>query len=222
MTFFFIPLKVSTDEEKEKGCLCLTPGMLDILDENTQNASFCVNVNVVRDQSNVRSPGEENHVVDKRFSSSISSEGTLNSNNDEVVDDTDPGVNESNKPCNNLASAVVVTPGTERSYAMLEQNVHLNYCVPSVNMDNLKMLSLLDFAGHSAYYACHHIFFSPRAVFILVVDMTKDLSSVATEATETCEKNLIYSKWTYAGKLLFLYLKFVRMCLLILFRMFFM
>ena len=212
----FILLKVSTDEDKEKGCLCLAPGMLDILEENTQNTSVGVNVNGVPDQSNVTSPGEESHVVDIASSLPSSTEGTLNSNNDEVVDNTDRDVNESNQPVNNSTAAAGVSPDTERSHTTLEQNVDLNDCVPSVNMDNLKMLSLLDFAGHSAYYACHHIFFSPRAFFILVVDMTKDLSSIATEA---CRKEgLIYSNWTYGGKLLFLYRKFARMCLLILYK----
>ena len=210
--------------------------MLDILDENTQETSFGVNVNVVPDQSNVTSPREENHGVDIESSLPSSTEGTLNSNNykvaddtarednhvvdiasslpssiedtsnsnnDEIVNDTDPGVKEHVQPVDNLASAVDMTPGTEKSNATLEKNVDLNDCVPSVNNDNLKMLSLLDFAGHSAYYACHHIFFSPRAFFILVVDMRKDLSSVATEACSN--EGLIYSDWTYAGKLLFLY-----------------
>ena len=159
----FIPLKVSADEEKEKGCLCLAPGTFDILDENTPETSFVVNVNGVPDLPS-------------------STEGTLNSNNYEVIDDTDPDLSESNQPT-------------------LEQNIDLNGCVASVNTDNLKMLSLLDFAGHNAYYACHHIFFSPRAFFILVIDMTKDLSAVAKEA---CRKDLIYSEWTYAGRILFL------------------
>nr|XP_022305943.1 uncharacterized protein LOC111112616 isoform X3 [Crassostrea virginica] len=201
---------VSTDEEKEKGCLCLAPGTLDILDEITPETSFVVNIpdlpsstegslNSNNDEvvdctdpgvnesiiikpvnnlaSNVTSPKEKNHAVDIASSLPSSREDTLISNNYEVIDDTDPDLNESNQPT-------------------LEQNVDLNDCVASVNMDNLKMLSLLDFAGHSAYYACHHIFFSPRAFYILVVDMTKDLSSVATEAC--AKKGLIYSEWTYA------------------------
>ena len=193
-------LKVSTDEEKKKGCLCLAPGMLDILDENTQGTSVGVNVNVVPDQSIDINPREENPVVDIESSLPSSTEGTLNSNN-EVVDDTYPGVNVSIQLINNSTAEADVSPGTEGSYATLEQSVDLNDCVPSVNMDNLKMLSLLDFAGHSAYYACHHIFFSPRAFFILVVDMTKELSSVATEACR--KKGLIYSDWKYEGRLLF-------------------
>lgn len=66
----------------------------------------------------------------------------------------------------------------------------------SVNEANLMMMSLLDFAGHSAYYACHHIFISPRVFFILVVDMSTDLNDLATQACE--ESDLIYSRWTYA------------------------
>lgn len=73
-------------------------------------------------------------------------------------------------------------------------------CKRSVSANNLKMLSLLDFSGHSAYYACHHIFFSPRTFYILVVDMTKKLDSVADEASIV--NDLIYSNWTYAGNLL--------------------
>lgn len=70
-------------------------------------------------------------------------------------------------------------------------------CEASVSERNLKMLSILDFAGQCAYNACHHIFLSPRAFYILVVDMSEDLKSLATHA---CEKQgLIYSEWTYAG-----------------------
>ena len=191
----FIPLKVSTDEEKEKGCLSLTPRMLDISEENTQETSSDVNVNEVPDQSNDTSPGEENHVVDKASSLPRSTEGTLNSNNDEVFDDTDPADYESIQPSNNLASDVDVTPGIDKSNATLDQNVDLDDCVPSVNNDNLKKLSLLD-------CACHPIFSSPRAFFNLVVNM-KMLPSIATEAFRKI--SLINSNWTYAGKFLFLY-----------------
>ena len=113
----FISFKVSTDEEKEKGCLCLTPGMLDILEQNTQETSFGENMKEVPDQSNVTSPREENHVVDIASSLPSSTEDTLNSNNNEVDDDTDPCVNESIQPVKDVTSAVDVTPGTGRSYA---------------------------------------------------------------------------------------------------------
>lgn len=78
-----------------------------------------------------------------------------------------------------------------------EEEVDFKSCLATVNEDSLKMISLLDFAGQSAYYACHHIFFSPRAFYILVVDISKDLDDLATQACN--EKDLIYSDWTYAG-----------------------
>lgn len=78
-----------------------------------------------------------------------------------------------------------------------QKDLDLSNCEASASERNLKMLSILDFAGQSAYYACHHIFLSPRAFYILVVDMSEDLKSLATHA---CEKQgLIYSEWTYAG-----------------------
>ena len=81
-----------------------------------------------------------------------------------------------------------------------KQEFELSDCIPSANENDLKMMSVLDFAGQSAYYACHHIFFSPRAFFILVVDMTKKLDSKATEACK--DQDLIYGNWTYAGNFL--------------------
>lgn len=85
-----------------------------------------------------------------------------------------------------------------------EEEVDFKSCLATVNEDSLKMISLLDFAGQSAYYACHHIFFSPRAFYILVVDMSKDLDDLATQACN--DKDLIYSNWTYAGTFkIFLY-----------------
>ena len=104
------------------------------------------------------------------------------------------------------SASTLLTQPNDDSYSLSSSsksssNLHCSEdCKPLVSKNNLKMLSLLDFAGHSAYYACHHIFFSPRAFFILVVDMTKELASVASEACK--ENDLIYSNWTYAGNLL--------------------
>ena len=165
------------------------PAMLETVVKNTQQTSFNEKQNEVSNQSNIASP-RQIHLVDK----ASGFKETLKSNKEEISDITDSGVSEYIKPDNDLTTAVNVSP-----------DVDLNECMLSVNMDNLKMLSLLDFAGHSAYYACHHIFFSPRAFFILVVDMSKELSSVATKAC--IKEDLIYSDWTYAGRLPFLSLE---------------
>ncbi|XP_078363751.1 uncharacterized protein LOC144647958 [Oculina patagonica] len=41
------------------------------------------------------------------------------------------------------------------------------------------ILSLWDFAGQHLYYASHHVFMSPRALFILVCNLSKDLNKEA-------------------------------------------
>ena len=232
---FILLSKVSTDEEKVKGCLCLTPAMLEISEKNTKETPSGVKEDVALDNSNVTST-RQSQIVDKTSRSPSSTKVILSSSIDEVIHVSYPGVNESNQLVYNLTVVpgdsdvpiprpihVVDKASCSRSSTKVtsiidndidvtdpEENgsngtvdVSLNNCMASVNMDNLKMLSLLDFAGHSAYYACHHIFFSPRAFFILVVDMTKELSSVATEACG--KKDLIYSDWTYAGRILFFF-----------------
>ena len=88
-----------------------------------------------------------------------------------------------------------------------KQEVELSDCIPSVNDNDLKMLSVLDFAGQSAYYACHHIFYSPRAFFILVVDMTKKLDSPAIDACKTEDQDLIYGTWKYEGNFFYFFHK---------------
>lgn len=104
------------------------------------------------------------------------------------------------------SASLLLTQPNDASYSLsssFKSSSNLNCsedCKRSVSANNLKMLSLLDFSGHSAYYACHHIFFSPRTFYILVVDMTKKLDSVADEASIV--NDLIYSNWTYAGNLL--------------------
>ena len=112
----------------------------------------------------------------------------------------DDGPNEYEKSDTNSKQPIEISDSDTNS----KRPVEIRDCIPSVNEKDLKMLSLLDFAGQSAYYACHHIFFSPCAFFILVIDMTKKLKDVAEEACR--EKNLIYSNWTYAGKLFNVYL----------------
>nr|XP_022291998.1 uncharacterized protein LOC111103214 isoform X2 [Crassostrea virginica] len=100
------------------------------------------------------------------------------------------------------SASLLLTQPNDASYSLsssFKSSSNLNCsedCKRSVSANNLKMLSLLDFSGHSAYYACHHIFFSPRTFYILVVDMTKKLDSVADEASIV--NDLIYSNWTYA------------------------
>ncbi|XP_062598743.1 uncharacterized protein LOC134260172, partial [Saccostrea cucullata] len=63
-------------------------------------------------------------------------------------------------------------------------------------------VSMLDFAGQLAYYACHQIYVTPKAFFILVLDMTKNFEDVVDKERDNQEGS-IFSVWTYKD-----YLKF--------------
>ncbi|XP_062579273.1 uncharacterized protein LOC134241223, partial [Saccostrea cucullata] len=68
--------------------------------------------------------------------------------------------------------------------------------------DPEKKITMTDFAGQCAYYASHQIFLSPRAFFILVLNMEKKFEDKVGE--EVCrQKGSIYKEWTHKD-----YLKF--------------
>ncbi|XP_062593388.1 uncharacterized protein LOC134254867 [Saccostrea cucullata] len=68
--------------------------------------------------------------------------------------------------------------------------------------EKLPTVSMLDFAGQLAYYACHQIYVTPKAFFILVLDMTKKFEDVIDKEKDNQEGS-IFSAWTYKD-----YLKF--------------
>ncbi|XP_062617499.1 uncharacterized protein LOC134279157 [Saccostrea cucullata] len=47
---------------------------------------------------------------------------------------------------------------------------------------NNKIVTIFDFAGQFAYYACHHLYFSPNDFYILVMDITKRLDARVSTA----------------------------------------
>ncbi|XP_062583268.1 uncharacterized protein LOC134245034 [Saccostrea cucullata] len=60
----------------------------------------------------------------------------------------------------------------------------------------IQLLTLLDFAGQSAYYACHQIYLSARAFYILVVDMSKDLNDEVGK--DVCDHSgAVFDSWKY-------------------------
>ncbi|XP_062592026.1 uncharacterized protein LOC134253519 [Saccostrea cucullata] len=67
------------------------------------------------------------------------------------------------------------------------------------NKEKLPTVSMLDFAGQLAYYACHQIYVTPKAFFILVLDMTKKFEDVVDKDRDNQEGS-IFSVWTYKGK----------------------
>lgn len=61
--------------------------------------------------------------------------------------------------------------------------------------ENRELISITDFAGDIGYYACHHIYLSRQAFYILVVDMSKNLN----QCNQNNPKDTLFEAWTYEG-----------------------
>jgi hypothetical protein len=75
-----------------------------------------------------------------------------------------------------------------------------------------RRVCMTDFAGQCAYYSTHQIFLSPRAFFLLVLDMTKDLTHVVGEEV-CCQEGSIYKDWTFRGMVLSYMVRYSDVCL---------
>ncbi|XP_062587468.1 uncharacterized protein LOC134249134, partial [Saccostrea cucullata] len=86
-----------------------------------------------------------------------------------------------------------------------EPAIHIKENVPiddTEKVEEKRLLSILDFGGQCMYYACHQIYLSKRAFYILVVDMSKTLKEGIDE--ELCDlKDTMFSKWSHRDYLLF-------------------
>lgn len=190
MTIFFIPLACK-EQEKSKGSLCITPKTLN----QQENVGTEVLPSVSESTEKPALTTDNIELQETKDTLKTSTSSILKVENETLC--IQDGNGEGNTLEERLSQSSSTTLSEEDNSERKSDEVDLNSCEASVNEDNLMMLSLLDFAGQSAYYACHHIFFSPRAFYILVVDMSKDLKSHAERA---CDKDgLIYSDWTYAG-----------------------
>lgn len=171
----------------------LTPITLDKPKKNKQvkstvnNTNFTVNVELRKQKITPETSASSGSVVNI---------DTLN-RNDERTKERDQEDTDSSSGPSRRNSKIFQKEDVERNNTPEQQAFNIENYTASVKEENLMMLSLLDFAGQSAYYACHHIFFSPRVFFILVVDVSKDLDKTPAQACN--EPDLIYSSWTYAG-----------------------
>ncbi|XP_062612034.1 uncharacterized protein LOC134273839, partial [Saccostrea cucullata] len=70
----------------------------------------------------------------------------------------------------------------------------------SNSTDGRQLISMTDFAGQVAYYACHQIYLSRRAFYLVVVDMSKDLEEKALSYDTDRHNPLgsLFHNWTYA------------------------
>ncbi|XP_056015400.1 uncharacterized protein LOC125652354 isoform X1 [Ostrea edulis] len=81
-----------------------------------------------------------------------------------------------------------------------------NGCLRALSEDTGKedkqILSVVDFGGQCAYYACHQVFLSRRAFYLLVLDMSKPFTEKVDESL--CEQNgTMFADWTYGGYVMF-------------------
>ncbi|XP_062604794.1 probable serine/threonine-protein kinase pats1, partial [Saccostrea cucullata] len=65
-----------------------------------------------------------------------------------------------------------------------------------------KSLTFFDFGGQCAYYACHQIYLTRRAFYVVVVDASKRLNEKVDK--KVCDqKDTVFAKWTYRDYFLF-------------------
>ncbi|XP_062596083.1 probable serine/threonine-protein kinase pats1 [Saccostrea cucullata] len=65
-----------------------------------------------------------------------------------------------------------------------------------------KSLTLFDFGGQCAYYACHQIYLTRRAFYVVVVDASKCLDQKVDKSV--CDQDgTVFSGWTYGDYFMF-------------------
>ncbi|XP_062599454.1 probable serine/threonine-protein kinase pats1 [Saccostrea cucullata] len=72
----------------------------------------------------------------------------------------------------------------------------------NISEDPDKKITMTDFAGQCSYYASHQIFLSPRAFFILVLNMEKNFDDKVGEDV-CCQEGSVYGGWTHRDYLEF-------------------
>ncbi|XP_062599445.1 uncharacterized protein LOC134260939 [Saccostrea cucullata] len=81
-------------------------------------------------------------------------------------------------------------------------SLHENGRGVNVIDNHKKTLSFFDFGGQCAYYACHQIYLTRRAFYIIVVDASKKLDEKVNE--NVCDqKGTLFSEWIYGDYFLF-------------------
>ncbi|XP_056015094.1 uncharacterized protein LOC125676204 isoform X4 [Ostrea edulis] len=79
-------------------------------------------------------------------------------------------------------------------------------CLKDLPVDTDKvgkqLLSVVDFGGQCAYYACHQVYLSRRAFYLLVIDMSKAFDEKVDP--KLCEQTgTMFTDWSYGEYLLF-------------------
>ncbi|XP_056015440.1 uncharacterized protein LOC125675812 isoform X2 [Ostrea edulis] len=79
---------------------------------------------------------------------------------------------------------------------------HLNRDMNDSKETTKKLVSFVDFGGQCAYYACHQIYLTRRAFYLLVIDASKRLKDVVDN--RVCDQEgTVFAGWTYERYFLF-------------------
>ncbi|XP_061195128.1 uncharacterized protein LOC133203347 [Saccostrea echinata] len=90
----------------------------------------------------------------------------------------------------------------EDIFEVLQSGDSLKALTKESNKEGKDLLSVMDFGGQCAYYACHQVYLSRRAFYILVIDMSKPFKKKVDE--ELCDQEgTMFSDWTYGEYLSF-------------------
>ncbi|XP_062574932.1 uncharacterized protein LOC134236809 [Saccostrea cucullata] len=90
----------------------------------------------------------------------------------------------------------------EDIFEILDENQILKDVADGTDKEGKQLLSVMDFGGQCAYYACHQVYLSRRAFYLLVIDMSKSFDEKVDSAL--CEQEgIIFADWTYGGYILF-------------------
>ncbi|XP_062569597.1 uncharacterized protein LOC134231629 [Saccostrea cucullata] len=79
---------------------------------------------------------------------------------------------------------------------------NLQIGVEDISENPDKRITMTDFAGQCSYYASHQIFLSPRAFFILVLNMERKFDDKVGEDV-CCQEGSVYGGWTHRDYLEF-------------------
>ncbi|XP_056015025.1 probable serine/threonine-protein kinase pats1 [Ostrea edulis] len=80
-------------------------------------------------------------------------------------------------------------------------DIHMELPVDT-DKEGKQLLSILDFGGQCAYYACHQVYLSRRAFYLLVLNMSKAFDEKVDPSL--CEQEgTMFTDWSYGGYLLF-------------------
>ncbi|XP_062587793.1 probable serine/threonine-protein kinase pats1 isoform X2 [Saccostrea cucullata] len=90
----------------------------------------------------------------------------------------------------------------EDIFEILEDKYFLTAVTEETEKEEKQLLSVMDFGGQCAYYACHQVYLSRRAFYLLVIDMSKSFGEKVDPAL--CEQEgTMFSDWTYGEYILF-------------------